>query len=172
MLKCSRVNPKGQSPVWRPTQSESGLSGKNMPGTELPSNRVLSLTSPLKLSLMVLLLISLVACSSPSATPPAPTQPPTVDLTGTWDVLFQLDGISLNRYTWRLVQQGSTVFFYDPNSLNVPCGVNELSTVSGNRWRARSSFNPSNCPIFAPLSGRLSLNVLANATAFGGAPLR
>ena len=125
----------------------------------------MSLKSPLKLGLIASLLI-LVACDSPS-TPPAPP-PPAVDLTGTWDVLFSLDGISLDRYTWVIVQQGPTVFIYGPNALNVPCGVDEFSIVSGNRWRASSSFNPFNCPIYAPLSGRLSFNVLATANAFGG----
>ena len=125
------------------------------------------ITSGIKI-LAILLLIFLVACNpSPSATPPTP-QPPTVDLTGTWAVAFELEGFVGGPYTWVLIQEGSTIFIYEPNALDIPCGQNEMSRVSGNRWRTSISYNPSNCPLYAPLSGKLSLNVLASDTAFGG----
>ena len=95
-----------------------------------------------------------------------------VDLTGTWQVEFVSPTLPavVGPYTWELVQEDDNVTIYERTFGDnpTPCGEYERSTVKGNRWRLEGSFNPSNCPGFAPAAGTLSFDALARATTFSG----
>ena len=80
---------------------------------------------------------------------------------------MELEGFVSQPAVWHIVQSGSNVEINDPNIPDVPCGTG-TSKIAGNRWTVNTSFNPSNCPILAPLSGRMSFTALASATSFGG----
>ena len=121
---------------------------------------------------MPLATVGLFGCGSgPSAQPPA-SGPQTVDLTGIWQVEFVSPALAIvvGPYTWRLVQEGATVTIYEltfPDN-PTPCGEYETSTVRGNRWSLEGSFNPSNCPGFAPAAGTLSFDASVSDTIFSG----
>ena len=98
--------------------------------------------------------------------------PPTVDLTGIWQVEFVSPTLAavVGPYTWQLVQEDAAVTIYEltfPDN-PTPCGEYERSTVRGNQWRLEGSFNPSNCPGFAPAAGTLSFDASASSAAFSG----
>lgn len=121
---------------------------------------------------MLLATVGLFGCGSgPSARPPA-SGPQTVDLTGIWQVAFVSPTLAIvvGPYTWQLVQEGATVTIYELTFPDSPtlCGEYERSTVRGNRWRLEGSFNPSNCPGFAPAAGTLSFDASASNTTFSG----
>ena len=97
---------------------------------------------------------------------------PTVDLSGTWQVEFVSPDLAaiVGPYTWELVQEDDNVMIYERTFGDnpTPCGEYERSTVKGDRWRLEGSFNPSNCPGFAPAAGTLSFDASASATTFSG----
>ena len=138
----------------------------------MPSNSLLRVGY---LVIMLLATVGLFGCGSgPSAQPQRPPASGTVDLTGIWQVEFVSPtlGIVVGPYTWQLVQEGATVTIYELTFPDNPtlCGEYETSTVRGNRWRLEGSFNPSNCPGFAPAAGTLSFDaaVSNSNTAFSG----
>ena len=116
---------------------------------------------------MFLLVLGLVACSQPSATPP---RPPTVNLTGTWQVTVELGGIVFAPFIWVIAQSGSEIVIHSPNVPDVPPCGEERGSLVGDRWTSHMTFNPSNCPLgFAGFqSGTASSNIRIGNTTFGG----
>ncbi len=138
----------------------------------MPSNSLLRIGY---LVIMLLATAGLFGCGSgPSAQPQRPpaSGEPTVDLTGIWQVEFVSPTLAIvvGPYTWQLVQEGANVEIFEltfPDN-PTPCGEYDRSTVRGNQWKLEGSFNPSNCPGFAPAAGTLSFDASASDTAFSG----